>query len=301
MKPLRYLLGLTLIGVGLWMMLGPKAPERVEVRDKAEVRQPALPNVGVEGARAGSQGKENPVVRPKALSAAEKTARIEQIKRDYDEVRAKAAADYSAAGSKFPGGLNAFLRQLALLEREKRADFALFLNPAELEDLEYRETTAGQLVTRLLGDTTTPEQVRREVFRKQLAFEDRFALTFDLSPAALLEREVARQTLQAEIRGVLGDAQFAQWLGGEGADFAGFARFVSEQRLPPERAFDLWQLKNEFIRKRLELNAQKLPTDQTRAMQGGLTRDFQARVVGILGAGLAEAAQREVLGWLPAK
>lgn len=235
------------------------------------------------------------------MSAVEKAERVEQIKRDYDEVRAKVAADYTAAGVNFPGGLNAFLRQLALLEREKRTDFAAFLSPQELEDLEYRETSAGQLVQRLLGDTAATEEQRRAVFRLQLAFEDRFALVFDLSPAALLERETLRQQLQAQIRGVLGDALFARWLRGEGGDFANFTQFVAEQRLPESRAFELWQLKNEFVRKRLELGAQKLSQDQTRAMQAALTRETQARVEGILGPGAAELARREVLGWLPGK
>ena len=73
------------------------------------------------------------------LSPAEKAARVAQIRRDYDEIRAKTSADFAAAGTSYPGGLNAFLRQLALLEREKRRDFAAVLDPGELEDLEMKE------------------------------------------------------------------------------------------------------------------------------------------------------------------
>ena len=233
------------------------------------------------------------------LTAAEKAARIEQIKRDYDEVRARVAADYTAAGANFPGGLNAFLRQLALLEKEKRADFAAFLTPQELEDLEYRETTSGQLVQRLLAGERFSEEQRRAAFRLQLAFDDTYALIFDLTPATLLKREKERQQVQQRIRAALGDEAFAAWLKGEGADFEKFAGFVAEQQLPRERAFDLWELKNEFIRRRLEFGAQQLPAEQVRALQADLTREMQARVVGILGPGASELAQREVLGWLP--
>lgn len=237
----------------------------------------------------------------RALSAAEKAARVAKIKRDYDDIRAKAAADYTAAGASFPGGLNAFLRQLALLEREKRADFAAVLDAAELEELEYRETTAGQLVQRLLGDTAASEEQRRAVFRLQLAFEDRFALTFDLSPRALLERETLRQQVQEQIRGVLGDALLGSWLRGEGGDFGNFTRFVAEQGLPLAKAIELWQVKNEFIRRRLELNSQPLPAEQLRALQGALTQETESRAKGILGPGAAHAASRDVLGWLPGK
>jgi hypothetical protein len=235
----------------------------------------------------------------RVLTPAEKAARIEKIKRDYDDIRAKAAADYGAAGAKFPGGLNAFLRQLALLEREKRADFAAFLSPTELEDLEYRETSAGQLTQRLLADTAATEEQRRAVFRRQLAFEDRFALTFDLAPKALLEREAARQQLQQEIRRELGDALFSAWLRGEGGDFANFSKFVGEQRLPESLAFQLWETKNEFVRRRLELSALGLPAEQARALQGALAKEMEGRVRGVLGSAADRPGARELLAWLP--
>lgn len=237
----------------------------------------------------------------KALTAEEKAAQVARIKRDYDEVRTKVAAEYTAAGGKFPGGLNAFLRQLALLEREKRKDYAALLSPRELEDVEYRETTAGQLVQRLLGGTAATEEQRRAAFRLQLEFDDRFALIFDLSAPALLERETARQQVQEKIRGVLGDELFAAWLKGEGADFERFQKFVAEQRLAKTQAYELWELKNEYVRRRLELNTQRLPPEQLKGLKDGLTRETQARVVGVLGPGAAEVAKSEVLGWLPAK
>ena len=133
------------------------------------------------------------------LSAEEKRARVERIKRDYDEVRTRAAADYAAAAGSFPGGLNAFLRQLALLEREKRADLASVLSPSELEELELVETNAGQTVRRALAGTGATEVQVRAVFRLEREFEDRFAMVFDLSPAALLERQRVRDEYDARV------------------------------------------------------------------------------------------------------
>jgi hypothetical protein len=97
------------------------------------------------------------------------------------------SADYTAAGANFPGGMNAFLRQLALLEREMHGDFAAALTPRELEDYEMRESTTGQSVQRRLAGVAVTEEQRREVFRLQREFDDRFALVFDVTPPALLE------------------------------------------------------------------------------------------------------------------
>ena len=236
-----------------------------------------------------------------ALTADEKAAWVERIKRDYEEIRAKASADYAAAGAAFPGGLNAFLRQLALLEREQRKDFAAILTPREREDLELRESTEGQLVQKLLGDTAATDEQRRAVFRLQREFDDKFALTFDMAPATLLQREGERQATQRAIAAALGsDELFAAWLRGEGTDYAGYRAFAAQQGLPTNTAFELWAAKNDYTLRRLELNAQPgMPPEQRRAMQTALAAQTQARVLGILGPGGLHAASADVLGWLP--
>lgn len=232
-------------------------------------------------------------------TAAEKAARIAKIKRDYDEIRSKASAEYSAAGAAFPGGLNAFLKQLALLEREKRADYAKVLTPRELEDLEMSETSAGNLVERLLGPTHATVEQRRTVFQLQRAFEDQFALTFDLTPKALFERESARQRTQEQIRAVLGDDLFGSWLYGEGEDYALWVAFAAKHTLPDSVPFDLWRAKNEYTRRRLELAAQKLPAEQQRAAQAALALEIESRVLQIVGPSVLQSGRSTVLGWLP--
>lgn len=302
MKRLGLVVALALLAGGGWWLLrpggaspGPAAPvPSAAGRSEAATLEPP-------SARGTTASDPAIPVIPRALTPAEKVARIEQIKRDYDEVRAKIAAEYAAAGKDFPGGLNAFLRQLALLEREKRKDFATVLDAAELEALEYRETTAGHLVARLLDGTTASDALKRAVFRQVLAYEDRFALTFDLSPPALLARETARQALQGEIRAILGDALFATWLRGEERDMEGVARLVQDHGLPPERVFELWQAKSDFVRRRLEINTRGLEAAQAKGLQRELTREMHVRIDHLLGTTVPEPARREALGWLPAR
>jgi hypothetical protein len=234
------------------------------------------------------------------LSAAEKTARIEKIRRDYEEITAKISTDYAAAGSAFPGGLNAFLRQLALLVREKHADLAAFLTPRELEDVELRDTPSGQMVQRLLGNTAATEAQRRAVFELQIAFEDKFALTFDLAPPALLARESQRMVTQMKIRDVLGDGLFAVWLNGDGTEYASAVAFAQQQGLAASVPLDLWQVKNDFILARLTLRARTdLSPAQARSAEAALVNQATVRVAGLIGSAALATAGNEVLGWLP--
>ncbi|HUR57128.1 MAG TPA: hypothetical protein VM029_05435 [Opitutaceae bacterium] len=284
----------------LWWRMGRIAP-------KPGLTPPGVVKSGRD--KKSPRSSEVPITPPRKslptsnLSPAEKTARIEKINRDYDEVRLKSSADYSAAGANFPGGLNAFLGQLALLEREKHADLATVLSPAELEDYEMRETPAGQLVQKWLGDTAATDAQRRAVFRLQRAFEDKFALTFDVTPPALLQRETARHALQEQIHAVLGDALFGAWLQSEGGEYAQFTKFAAAQGLAPEAPLQLWRAKNEFTRRRLEINAQnserRMSPEQMRATQAALTQQTEARVLAIIGQGAMQTARTEVLGWLP--
>ena len=234
------------------------------------------------------------------LSPAEQTARIEKIRRDYEEITGKVSSDYATAGSAFPGGLNAFLRQLALLAREKHADLAAFLTPRELEDVELRDTPSGQTVQQRLGNTTATDEQRRAVFQLQHTFEDKFALTFDLTPQALLARESQRIVTQMKIRDVLGDTLFGTWLAGEGIDYPSAAAFAQQQELAASVPLDLWQVKNDFIVARLELKARTdLSLAQMRNAEIALINQATTRVAGIIGPARLAIAGSDVLGWLP--
>ncbi len=235
-----------------------------------------------------------------SLSAEERRARADKIRRDYDEMTTKFSADYAAAGAAFPGGLSAYLRQLALLQFEKHKDLAALLTPRELEDLELRDTVSGQTVQTLLGDTTATEEQRRAVFRIQKDFEDRFALTFDLTPFALLTRETGRQAAQRQIRAALGDAVFGAWLRGEGPDYAAFATFAQQSGLGPTVPLDLWQAKSDFLLARLQLKARNdLAPSQVAEAERALINQTVARVTGLLGPAAVAGPGRDVLNWLP--
>lgn len=297
----RTLLGAALAGaiaVGLWSLRrAPEAAPPPALSPGAlapSPPQPAPPPIRPTPPAGASVAADDAEARRRAIAAL-----IARIEADYHEVRGKAAADYAAAGKSFPGGLNAFLRQLALLEREKRADLAKELTPRELEDYEYRETNAGQQVARLLGDTGATEAQRRAAFRHQLAFEDRFALVFDMAPAALAEREAARQATQENIRGELGDALFAAWLRGEGAEFGQMAELVATQGQPVAAALDLWSARNEFIRGRLRILADPaLDAAQRQAAVARLAEQAEIRVASVVGLAALQAGRDEALQWL---
>lgn len=229
----------------------------------------------------------------------DKWERIAKIRRDYDEIRVKMSADYAAVGDKFPGGLSAFLKQLALLEREMHADFARDLTPRELEDYELHQSTTGQTLQRRLAGAGVTDEQQRAVYRLQREFDDRFSLVFDLSPPALWERMKVQDILRQKIRSELSDAAFAAWLNAEDPSFGAMRGLAAEKGLPPAAGDELWRIKNEWTLRKLEIAAQQgLSPEQRNAMQAAWVGQIRSRVAVLVGAD-ALAPGVEALAWLP--
>jgi hypothetical protein len=230
-----------------------------------------------------------------------KTALLGKIAKDYEEMLNETAAKFAQQGSAFPGGFSAYLKQLALLERSKWDDYAKVLTPREFEDLQMLEHHAGKLVSLYLGDTPATDEQKRAVFRLQRDFDDKYALIFDLTTPGVLSREIERQALQEKIYAVLGDNLFAPWLRGEMADYDQLVQYTRQSGIRPEAPIEVWRIKNEFLRRRLEINAQGAVPAATQAAQAVLAEQTRARIAVLLGPASLASPAAAGLGWLPPK
>lgn len=235
-----------------------------------------------------------------AFAAAEKAERIARIRDDYEEHARKLGAEFAAAGENFPGGLSAYLRQLALLEQEKWKDYAALLSSQELEDLELQETRAGKLVQRWLADAPISDEQRRTAFRLQREFDHKHALVFDLAPAALLAREAERYEVQEKILRALGREGFAAWMRSDGAYYDNFARFVAQHGLIADKATELWRLKNQFTLQTLANEGRTGASDEERELaRVALVEATRERIQAMVGASAMNSADPAVFAWLP--
>ncbi len=293
MSPMRRFTWAVLLVAGtaaLWLASRPAAPSRSGPAPGSGTPRAAGREPGAQGETTRDSGAAAP------LPAEEKRARVERIKRDYDEVRTRAAADYAAAGGSFPGGLNAFLRQLALLEREKRADLATVLSAAELDELELAETNAGQTVRRALAGTGAAEAQVRAVFQLEREFQDRFALVFDLTPAALLERQRVRDQYDDRVLAVLEPADGLAWLAARDGDQGLMNEWVRQRGLPPGVSLELWRIKAGFVLRRLELKTAEKPSPLA---LGELIRDTERRLAAAAGPDAPVRERDGAFRWLP--
>ena len=260
----------------------PVSDQRVQPRVAVEAKGAAISKIG-----AGD------------LSVEEKSGRVEKIRRDYEEMRTKISAEYAAAGAAFPGGLNGFLRQLALLEREMRADLAQVLTVTELEDYEMRETTTGKNLAQRLVGLSVAEETRRAVFRMMREFDDRFSLVFDVSPPALLERTRVQQAMWEKVRAQIGDKAFGQFARPDDASWAEIQAEAARLGWPEKVSDELWRIKTELVLRRLEIAAQPgLTAEQRTVMRAAHGAQTRSRVVALTGPEVLVPGSA-AFGWVP--
>jgi len=132
--------------------------------------------------------------------------------------------------------------KLALLEREKRADLAALLTPAELADYEMRTSPVTSRLRTPLGIMNASEAEFRAIFEIQQPYAN------VLNPVApgrtaesARERSEATKTINAQIKAALGDERFAQYERATNSEFQQLHRLATGAGVSHDaiaRAFD---------------------------------------------------------------
>lgn len=131
--------------------------------------------------------------------------KLTRIEKDYNEIE-------SEMHTRVKGGilLPSDEAKLKLLREEKRRDIAAALSPAELENLQLRDTNSEtfQAVRSNYGNAIESEADFRKVFGLQRAFDERFSSGSGKNPDA---RDAAYAELRADILEVVGEKSYAAY------------------------------------------------------------------------------------------
>ena len=150
-------------------------------------------------------------------------------------------------------------------------------------------------IAALAGSGATEAQVR-SVFRLEREFQDRFALVFDLTPGALLERQRVRDEYDGKIVALLDPMDALAWLTARDGDQGLMNDWVRQRGLPPAAALELWRIKSDFVVRRLELkSAKSVPPTAL----GDLIRETQVRLSAAAGADTLAKERDGIFRWLP--
>lgn len=134
----------------------------------------------------------------------EKADAISELNKDYGEITGL-VRDRSKGIL-----LQADRDQLAIIEREKRADLARILTPAELLEYDLRASPSAATVRHQLRNLDATEEEFRELAALQLAFDQKYGVA-NLSGEQQQRRALAQPTLTEQIKAALSPERYAEY------------------------------------------------------------------------------------------
>lgn len=219
------------------------------------------------------------------------------------------ADDYAEMISQVKAATNGIMlpedrEKLALLEREKRADLAAILSPAELEDYEMRNST---ITMRLRGALTLLDaslEEYRAIYRIQQPFAEILyptstggmtVMTADLSR----QRTEAQKQIADQLKVALGEQRYADFARASNYEYQNLYRIAQRENVTLDAINRTYDLRASAAQESQRIQDAKLsPEARTAALQT-LVADTKAKITGNLGSNLAENYTKN-LSWLNA-
>lgn len=225
--------------------------ERAQIfRDRAKLLREALGDLGAGEESDAARG----LRRDFGDLPASKVDALRRINDDYAEMMSEVRA--ASQGILLPEDR----AKLALLEREKRADLAALLNPAELADYEMRSSILTQRLRQAMTLMNATESEFRAIYQAQLPFRDLVAPAPGMS-AGNIDFEARRQatrTMNEQIAAALGPARALEFQRASNYEYQQLATLAQRQNLPPNAAAEAFDL-----RQQTSLASDRIARDQT--------------------------------------
>lgn len=212
-----------------------------------------------------------------------KLAQIQRITTDYDERRDEYIK--AAAGPFLPEDRD----RLSQIEAERRAEVARVLSPAEMEDFLVRTSiTTTRLRTNLTVMEASPEEARA-IYEAEAAHDAKIGslrppYNADEINAYEETRGAAGAQVTADLRAVLGEQRYADYLRAGSFEFQSLNRIVQRLNLPPDAAGKLFDLReNVAAESRRIFDEEAMALDQKHAALQTLAKSARTQITSMLG------------------
>jgi hypothetical protein len=194
--------------------------------------------------------------------------------------------------------------EIQRLQKQREAELAQVLSPAELEDYQLRNSeTAQNMRSQLAGFEPTEEEFRK-IFQLQKTFDDQFNNAFDPtdSVAAALKDKAefqASEALNEEMRKTLGPERFAQYQRAQDGDYRSLVQVAERFNLPREVAGSVYDMKLVAERQKAQVEANATLSDEQRGrILAAIAKATEQNVAAALGNNVYQSYQKSAGQWL---
>jgi len=194
---------------------------------------------------------------------AEKQDKIKSLQSKFDEMEQEV---YARSKGML---LDEDQEQLRRIEKQREAELAQTLSPAELEEYQLRNSsTANSMRAQLTGFDANEEEFRK-IFRIQKVFDEQFGKAFDTTDDSQADikaraQQQAQDALNEEVKKVLGEKRFAEYQRAQDPDYRTLVQVGDRFELPRDVVDRVYSMKQEAERQKQVLEANPNLTDEQR-------------------------------------
>jgi hypothetical protein len=194
--------------------------------------------------------------------------------------------------------------KLALLEREKRADLAAILTPAELEDYEMRSSPATMRLRSALSLIDASEAEFRAIFRIQQPFTEILYPSGGMGGMMTMEirqrRDDAQKQVNEQLKATLGAARFAEFARAQHFEFQQLARLTQRENIPLATAVSAFELRTSTSEESQRIGSDpSLSNEQKLAAMQALAQKTRTQLLSSLGPSVGPGYTQSA-AWLQA-
>jgi hypothetical protein len=224
----------------------------------------------------------------------EKIDLVQRINDDYAEMTSQVRA--AMQGITLPEDRD----KIALLEREKRADLAAILTPAELEEYEMRSSPLTSRLRNSLSLMDASEAEFRAIFKVQQAFNDRVnpVMSGMISQQMMEDRREAQKQMNEQLKSVLPAERFSEFMRSSNTDYQQLHRLAQKENSPAETVTRAFSIRDTISAESVRIaDDNALTTEQKRAALTALAQKGRTQILSTLGPGAGES-YAQVARWL---
>jgi hypothetical protein len=182
--------------------------------------------------------------------------------------------------------------KLALLDKEKLADFAKILTPQELEEYNLRSSNTASQMRSTLATFNPTEAEFRALFKFQSALDEQYPrpMMGSYTPDQMAPRQAAEKQLQPQIQALLGPDRYADYQLATDPKYQQINRLVARLELPATTSVEVVNVQDNIQKQATALRRDRtLSPDERNAQIAALAQQAQTQLTAALGSGGYEA------------
>jgi hypothetical protein len=226
----------------------------------------------------------------------DKIEQIQRLNQDYNDLRNEVSM--ASRGIILPEDR----QKLAMLDQERRADLAQILSPQEMEDYLMRTSPTTARLRNTLTAFNATEAEFRAVYQAQQSFDEKYNIQTmggGFTPELVKERQAAQAQTNEQIKAVLGDERYADYVRASDREFQQLNRLTQQASLPDTAAVQVYNLRDQTFKESGRIYEDPaLNGEQKRAALQALGQSARAQITSTLGDDASASYLKVAQRWL---